>query len=92
MTHDEPRLVKVTLDVPLSLVREWDFIEIGGRMERVESVTVLHNGRRIHFLRGGRLTLSAGRLMRVTRTIRENGMAQSDVPFTKPSHVEGPCA
>ncbi|MGW8850141.1 hypothetical protein ACWGNE_20460 [Streptomyces xiamenensis] len=59
----------VTLDLPVEQVRDWDRIDIGGRTEKVESVTALHNGRRLHFLRGGRLTLSTGRVLTITRTV-----------------------
>ncbi|WP_432746754.1 hypothetical protein H7827_19680 [Streptomyces sp. JH002] len=90
MHHDEPRLVRVTLDVALSLVKEWDFIEIGGRIERVLSVTALHNGRRIHFTHGGSLTLSTGRRLWVTRTVRESEIAQENAPFHRTHHSEGP--
>ncbi|MGW7294629.1 hypothetical protein ACWGIB_19845 [Streptomyces xiamenensis] len=82
----------MTLEVALSLVKEWDFIEIGGRMERVESVTVLHNGRRIRFMRGGSLTLSTGRLVRVIRTVRESEMPQDRLPFPQSPHAEDPRA
>ncbi|MFB4194118.1 hypothetical protein [Streptomyces carpaticus] len=92
MHHDEPQWVQVTLDVALHQVRAWDFIEVGGRTERVESVTVLHNGRRIHFVHGGKLTLSTGRIVRVTRTVRENATAPEDVPFPQPSDAEGPAS
>ncbi|WP_369267011.1 hypothetical protein [Streptomyces harbinensis] len=68
-TDEPPQWVSVTLDVPVQRVREWDRIEVGGRMEKVESVTVLHNGRRLNFVRGGRLTLSTGRVLTVRRIV-----------------------
>lgn len=92
MNHDEPQLMHVTLDVALNLVREWDVIEIGGRTERVQSVTVLHNGRRIHFIHGGSLTLSTGRPVRVTRTVRASEVPQQEAPSPQPSYSEGPRA
>ncbi|MFI9461694.1 hypothetical protein [Streptomyces xiamenensis] len=66
--HGRTRVTE-TLDLPVEQVRDWDRIDIGGRTEKVESVTVLHNGRRLHFLRGGRLTLSTGRVLTITRTV-----------------------
>ncbi|MGW3297740.1 hypothetical protein ACWC9S_27605 [Streptomyces xiamenensis] len=78
--QDRPTWVKVTLDLPVEQVRDWDRIDIGGQTEKVESVTVLHNGRRLHFLRGGRLTLSTGRLLRVVRTVRQGDPIPDSVP------------
>ncbi|WP_432746839.1 hypothetical protein H7827_20315 [Streptomyces sp. JH002] len=79
--------VTVTLDLPVEQVRDWDRIDIGGRTEKVESVTALHNGRRLHFLRGGRLTLSTGRVLTITRTVLAAEHAEHPEVIT---HESGP--
>ncbi|MCU4745604.1 hypothetical protein [Streptomyces sp. G-5] len=79
-TSGEQLWVTVTLDLPVEQVRDWDRIDIGGRTEKVESVTALHNGRRLHFLRGGRLTLSTGRVLRVVRTVRRGEPIPDSIP------------
>ncbi|MFD7512397.1 hypothetical protein ACFV5N_24085 [Streptomyces sp. NPDC059853] len=82
------RVEKVTLDVTAARVQEWDWIDIGGRPERVGSVTVLHNGRRFRFLQGGTLTLGTRRIVRVTRMVRRD--APDPGPDAAPAPVPAP--
>ncbi|UWM48211.1 hypothetical protein N0X72_03835 [Streptomyces carpaticus] len=82
MSEEQPRqrVEKVTLDVTVSRVQEWDWIDIGGRPERVGSVTVLHNGRRFRFVQGGTLTLGTRRIVRVTRMVRRDAPDSTPTP------------
>ncbi|WP_432742443.1 hypothetical protein H7827_03005 [Streptomyces sp. JH002] len=93
--HEAPALVdqapleEITLDVGVSGVRPWDRIEIGGQAERVQSVTELFGGRRIHFIHGGSVTLANGRLLRVTRTVRRGEISQAVAELPPPDTPEG---
>ncbi|GAA2373927.1 hypothetical protein [Streptomyces carpaticus] len=82
MSEEQPRqrVEKVTLDVTAGRVQEWDWIDIGGRPERVGSVTVLHNGRRFRFVQGGTLTLGTRRIVRVTRMVRRDASDPTPTP------------
>lgn len=82
MSEAQPRqrVEKVTLDVTAGRVQEWDWIDIGGRPERVGSVTVLHNGRRFRFVQGGTLTLGTRRIVRVTRMVRRDAPDPTPTP------------
>ncbi|MFC9068204.1 MULTISPECIES: hypothetical protein [Streptomyces] len=82
MSEEQPRqrVEKVTLDVTAGRVQEWDWIDIGGRPERVGSVTVLHNGRRFRFVQGGTLTLGTRRIVRVTRMVRRDAPDSTPTP------------
>ncbi|MCK1817068.1 hypothetical protein MTQ13_22785 [Streptomyces sp. XM4011] len=82
MSEEQPRqrVEKVTLDVTAGRVQEWDWIDIGGRPERVGSVTVLHNGRRFRFVQGGTLTLGTRRIVRVTRMVRRDAPDPTPTP------------
>ncbi|QKV67513.1 hypothetical protein HUT13_01070 [Streptomyces harbinensis] len=75
-------LEKIALDVGVGGVEPWDWIEVGGRPERVQSVTALFGGRRIHFIHGGSVTLPNGRMVRVTRTVRRGEISRTvaDIP------------
>ncbi|MFG2737164.1 hypothetical protein ACGFX7_20405 [Streptomyces harbinensis] len=86
MSEEQPRqrVEKVTLDVTAGRVQEWDWIDIGGRPERVGSVTVLHNGRRFRFVQGGTLTLGTRRIVRVTRMVRRDAPDPTPTPAPAP--------
>ncbi|GAA2060521.1 MULTISPECIES: hypothetical protein [Streptomyces] len=87
MSEEQPRqrVEKVTLDVTAGRVQEWDWIDIGGRPERVGSVTVLHNGRRFRFVQGGTLTLGTRRIVRVTRMVRRDAPDPTPTPAPTPA-------
>lgn len=87
MSEEQPRqrVEKVTLDVTAGRVQEWDWIDIGGRPERVGSVTVLHNGRRFRFVQGGTLTLGTRRIVRVTRMVRRDAPDPTPTPAPAPT-------
>jgi hypothetical protein len=78
----------ITLDVGVGGVRPWDRIEIAGRPGRVQSVTVLFGGRRIHFLHGGSVTLANGRLVRVMRTVRRGEISPTSAELPPPDTPE----
>ncbi|WP_432051988.1 hypothetical protein [Streptomyces xiamenensis] len=85
---DQAPLEEIALDVGVSGVRPWDRVEIGGQVERVQSVTELFGGRRIHFVHGGSVTLANGRLLQVTRTVRRGEISQAVAELPPPDTPE----
>ncbi|MGW7295366.1 hypothetical protein ACWGIB_23610 [Streptomyces xiamenensis] len=73
--------MNVELRLTVEAVQAHDVISVAGQTEKVMSVTVLHNGRRLHTVSGNHLTLCAGREMTVLRRV-----------LTSPGRVDQPTA